>query len=158
MHAHLQHIINAGCDAHAVSVEPTLAGRQPALTATQLCSGSISHPTTAPAYSRWLVRTFASDLTHASPAAVHAPIASSEGGPWPPSTSVILASRAGGQPPCLFRGLLTYPCFRALLVARQACQRTPGCESAWKQVYLGFILVQLSGRVYYSQLKQFLSL
>ena len=158
MHAQLQHVINPGCDAHAVFVGPILACRQPALTATLLCSGSISHPTTALAYLRWLVRTFASDLTCTSPAALHTPFASSEGGPWPPSSSVILAFRAGGQPPCPTRGLSTYPCFRAFLVAWQAFQQTPGCRSAWGHVYLRCILVQLSGRVYNSQLEQLLSL
>ena len=75
MHAHLQHVINPGCDALAVSVGPILARRQPALTATLLYFGSISHPTTALLYSRWRVRTSALDLTCASPAALHTPLA-----------------------------------------------------------------------------------
>ena len=148
----------AGCDAYAVSAGPILARRQHELTATLLCFGSISHPTTAPAYSRWLVRTFASDLTCASPPALHTLMASSEGGPWPASSSVILASRAGGQPPCPTRGLSTYPCFRASLVVWQALQHTPGCRCACGHMHLRCILVHLSGRVYDSQLTQFLSL
>ena len=154
----MQHVINPGCDALAVSVGPILARRQPALTATLLSFGSISHPTTALLYSRWRVRTSALDLTCASPAALHTPLALSQRGSWPPSSSVILASRAGGQPPCPTRGLSTYPCFMAFLVAWEAFQHTPACRSAWGHAYLSCILVQLSGRVYGLQLKPLLSL